>query len=157
MKHSKETRELIKQNVQKSIAIRAEKVREFYKNNPHPNKGKKLTEEHKKKVGQKSKEMWANMSDEQREKISQERRARFKGATLSEKCLEALTKGREKKSGSLKKQVGKYTMNDEFIESYNSISEASVKNGITHSSISKTCRGVDNYKSAGGFKWKHME
>lgn len=63
-----------------------------------------------------------------------------------------LEKGRE----TLRKKVGKYTMDDEFIESYNSILEAAQKNGITHSSISKTCRGV-LYKSAGGFKWKYID
>lgn len=151
VKHSKETRELIKQNVQKSIAIRAEKVREFYKNNPHPNKGKPLTEEHKKKVGQKSKEMWANMSDEQREKISQERRARFKGANASEKSIAALAQHRAQKS----KKVGKYTMNDEFIESYISVSDAARKNNMVHSTIDRVCTG--KYKQGGGFIWKYIE
>jgi group I intron endonuclease len=156
VRHSKETRELIKQNVQKSIAVRAEKVREYYKTHDHPNKGKHLTEEHKKKVGQKTKENWANMTDEQREKISQERKSRkYKQNTRKQFDNKTRNEKKQKLSIILGKKVGKYTMKDEFIEIYNSISEAAEKNNISRCSIGKTCSGK-GYKSAGGFKWKFI-
>lgn len=157
VKHSKETRALISQNVKKSMPERIEKIKQYYKEHDHPTKGKKLSEEHKKKVGEKQKEYWANLTEEQRDKISQERKARINNTQMNDKCKMALENGRHIGSESLRKKVGKYTMNDEFIESYSSISEASEKNNIVHSSISKTCRGVFRYKSAGGFKWKYIE
>ena len=50
------------------------------------------------------------------------------------------------------KAVHKYYKN-KYINSYKSITEASIKNDILKESINKCCTGV--YKSAGGFEWKY--
>ncbi len=50
------------------------------------------------------------------------------------------------------KKVSKFDLNNNFIESYNSIKEASEKNNLFASNIGKCC--LCEKKSAGGFKWK---
>jgi hypothetical protein len=57
-----------------------------------------------------------------------------------------------KKNG---KSVIKLDKNDNIIETYSTIKEASEKNGITTSNITNVCKGKQ--KTAGKFKWKYNE
>lgn len=41
------------------------------------------------------------------------------------------------------------------LNKYGSTMEAERQTGINHSNISKCCRGVGRYKTAGGFKWEY--
>lgn len=53
---------------------------------------------------------------------------------------------------TLKKVLNQYSLDGEYIRSWNTMSEASKELGIAVSSISLCCKG--NYKKAGGFTWK---
>lgn len=52
-----------------------------------------------------------------------------------------------------KKAVKQFNLEDVLIEEYSSVSEASLKSGLSKTSISRVCRG--ERESAGGFKWKY--
>ena len=56
------------------------------------------------------------------------------------------------KDSPYSRKVGKYTMENEYICSYDSISDASKDTGCSISKISAVCRG--ERKSSGGFIWK---
>ena len=58
-------------------------------------------------------------------------------------------KGRQEK----KKAVDKYDINNNFLKSYNSISDASKDVGVYKSNISACCKGKT--KTSGGFIWKY--
>jgi group I intron endonuclease len=126
----------------------------------------KRTQETYKKIsdalkGEKNPNFGKKMSDEQKKKISEGRKkAIAKGdiiykdlSEISDKQKEALRRGTE----SNKRKVGKYDLNNNLLNTYNSISEASVKENINRSNISAVCRGADKYKTAGGFVWKYHE
>lgn len=52
------------------------------------------------------------------------------------------------------KPVAQYTMNNELIKTWNSVSEA-VKNGYSTRNIVRCCKGLqENHK---GFKWKYID
>ena len=53
---------------------------------------------------------------------------------------------------TLKKTLNQYSLDGEYIRSWNTMSEAGKELGIAVSSISLCCKG--NYKKAGGFVWK---
>lgn len=67
--------------------------------------------------------------------------------------LEGLRKGRELR----KKAVGKFDMNNNLLESFRSITDASNKTHICRFTISKVCFNKPKYKTAGGFLWKFIE
>lgn len=75
--------------------------------------------------------------------------------TLTEKQIEV----RRKPSTHLYKKVAKIDKNTgDILEVYNSITEASRKNGdIGVSNISSVCKGNYGCKTAGGFKWKFID
>jgi hypothetical protein len=79
------------------------------------------------------------MSISQKEKISKSQKA--KG--LNEKRIFGLKKARQKliNEGKYYKEVGKYDCSGTLIESFNSISDASSKTGLAHSTISRVCAG----------------
>lgn len=58
----------------------------------------------------------------------------------------------EIKDGRTKK-VFQYSLENEFISEYNSVSEASKDTGCNETSIAKVCRGERN--KCGGFKWRY--
>lgn len=94
------------------------------------------------------------MTEEQKEKISKAMTGKKRGPMTEEtkkKCIPYL-----KKSLENRKKVGKYNNNNELLEEFNSISEASKKTKISRTSISKTCLGNKRYKTAGGFIWKYI-
>lgn len=51
-------------------------------------------------------------------------------------------------------KINQYDLNNNFIQSFNSISEAGKKTNIDRSTIGKCCKGM--YKTAGNFKWKYL-
>lgn len=62
------------------------------------------------------------------------------------------------KHGLLKphpKKVEQYTMDGEYIQTFNSIIEASVKTNANDRHISTVCKGIRN--SCGGYKWKYVD
>ena len=50
-------------------------------------------------------------------------------------------------------EVDQYSLDGQFISSYDSANQASLELGIDHWSICACCRG--EYKHAGGFQWKY--
>ena len=54
-----------------------------------------------------------------------------------------------------KKKVFQFYFHGEFVQSYNSVPEASEVTGIIRSSIAKCCRGV--YKNAGEYYWDYED
>jgi hypothetical protein len=70
----------------------------------------------------------------------------------SAKVVAALEKGRE----LLRKKVGKYDINNNLIAEYKTITEASILNNISRSSISKVCLEKPKYKMAAGYIWKYI-
>ena len=114
------------------------------------------TDEQKKVISERQKAYWARLTDEERKKISEERKNRL---IISEKVKLALAKGREKgreKCGFNKKSVGKFDLQNNLLKTYKSISEAARDTIITRTSISKVCLQKGYYKTAGGFVWKYV-
>lgn len=52
----------------------------------------------------------------------------------------------------IRKKVAMYDLNDNYLEKFNSITEACEETGVDLSAISKCCRGLKN--NAGGYVWK---
>ena len=50
-------------------------------------------------------------------------------------------------------KVNQYSLNGEFVASYDSANQASAVTGIDHWSICACCRG--EYKHSGGYQWKY--
>jgi group I intron endonuclease len=148
-KHTEEIKIRISEGLTKEIRSR---LREHAKNNLAFRYYKKYTEEEKKLISEKQKAYWAQLTDEEKEKISIQRKNKAK---TSQKVRLALEKGREK-YGYAKKSVGKYDMNNTLIKVYNSISDAAKDNNISHSSISRVCLQKPKYKTAGGFIWSFI-
>lgn len=53
------------------------------------------------------------------------------------------------------KPIVKLDINDNILELYDTIKEASMKNNIKLSNISNVCK--ERQKTAGGFKWKYKK
>jgi group I intron endonuclease len=154
-KHSEETKQLIAKRLRERVTdeIRLE-MREKQKNNPIFSYLKVYTDEEKQNISKRQKEYWANLTNEQRNKISQERKNRFRksSVTISQKVRDALEKGRQQ----LRKKVGKYDINNNLLAEYNSITDAAKSNNISRSSIYKVCLNKPKYHTAGGFIWKYI-
>ena len=58
------------------------------------------------------------------------------------------------KTSPFRKKVGKYSIDGEFLDSYNSLTDAGRINGIVSNSIGACCN--EKRKTAGGFKWKFL-
>ena len=54
-----------------------------------------------------------------------------------------------------KSKIEMYTINGEFIKSFNSIKDACLETGLKSSLISRVCSGVRNH--TGGYKWKYKK
>ena len=61
---------------------------------------------------------------------------------------------KEKLIKSTSKQVSQFTKANEFIQSFESLSEAERQTGVKAQGISRCCKGKG--KSAGGFVWKYI-
>lgn len=109
-------------------------------NMSNAHKGKKLSEEHKRKIKEKS----ANMTKETREKISKALKGKnsylFGRNGISHPCAKSIY------------QIDKNT--NEIIKEWETISSACNSLGITSSHISEICNGSKIRKTAGGFKWE---
>lgn len=152
-KHNEETRKLMSEKLKQVATPEWRKqISERQKGEKHFRYGKELSSEHRQKIGEKSKSYWKNMTDEQYTKICEERKQRFTPDTINENCLVGLEKGRAK----LRRKVGKYTLNNEFIEEYSSILEAATKNNLHCCGISSVCKQKKGYSQSGGFIWKFI-
>jgi group I intron endonuclease len=70
--------------------------------------------------------------------------------TKTEKCIKHYKKLHEIN----KVKVNQYSMNNEYIKTFNSIKEAAEQTNSRYQSISRVCRG--GRKSAYGYKWKYF-
>ena len=102
--------------------------------------------------GDKNHNFGKKMSEEQKKKISYTMTNRSINYELSEKQLKAL------KAGHLehKKKVGKYDNNNNLLEEYKCITDASNITKISRQGISKVCNNIKAYNTAGGFIWKFI-
>lgn len=135
-KHHPETIELIRASLKGRItcpmtdAIRL-KLSESLRGDKNPNFGKKMSDEQKKKISY-------TMTNTLYE--------------LSEKQLKALNTGHLEN----KKKVGKYDNNNNLLEEFKCITEASNITKISRQGISKVCNNIKAYNTAGGFIWKFI-
>jgi len=154
-KHHPDTKIKMSESVKNSwTEERKKQFSERFSGENAPNYGKKISEEQKEKLRQAHKKYWESMNKEEYDKVCEERKSRIHGKTPSLKVIEALQKGREIIKNN--KPIGKYDENNNLLESYQSISEASRTTGICHSTISKVCLKKGHYKTAGGFVWKYI-
>jgi group I intron endonuclease len=153
-----ESIEKMRESVKKSWT--EERKRHFSENFSGKNAtryGMKTREETKEKLRQVNKKRWENMSKEEYERICKERKERFIGKSPSQKAIDALAKGRQMAMAHMGKGIGKYDNSGNLLETFTSISEASRKTGICHSTISRVCLGKEHCKTAGGFIWKYIK
>lgn len=129
-----------------------DKIRNSLINKP----SKPCSEETKKKIslaimGSNNGNYGKKMSDEQKRRISKTMKDQVRIPTYNQ--LKALRDHRV----CYKKKVGKYDINGNLLDTYESSCEAGEKNGIHFSSIGKVCRNLPHQKTAGGFIWKYIE
>lgn len=129
-------------NFNKGKKLSEEHKKQISKNNSKNLKGRKLSDKHIEAI-RRARTGW-KLSSETKEKIKQKALGRDKGKKLSEET--------KRKIGlASSKEVFQYSKEGTFIYSYISSSEAERKTGISKSSISSCCR--NNRKTAGNFKW----
>jgi len=61
-----------------------------------------------------------------------------------------------KQSNAKKKKVAKLNNNNEIIEIYESIKEASIKNNAQETNIAKCCKHKKHYNTCKGYKWEYV-
>ena len=111
-------------------------------------KGKHLSEETKRKISESVKgrnPYWCtgkHLSDEHRSKISK---------ALKGKCIGKYVGGKSPKA----KSVDMLDINDNYIKSFDSTTNAQRETGIDYGSIVKCCR--QQRMSAGGYHWRYSE
>jgi group I intron endonuclease len=140
-KVSDETRALLRQKAKSWWAIQSN--RDTFVS---PCKGKHLSDEHKQKLRNAQIARWNRTDRNNTNKV-------YKTEEKRQKALEGLAVGRNKN----KKAIAQYTLSNELIKEYTSISEAVRETGICRSTISKVCLGSPAYKTAGGYLWKYVE
>lgn len=156
-KHTEETRKLISAGL-KSVVANPEwgkRISERQSGEKHFNYCGHLSEEHKKKIGEKSKNYWKNMSTEKIESIIKKRKETMTingKYIISEKQLNALKEGNK----LIRKKVGKFTKENELLETYESITDASIKNNKSMTTISRICHKKKGYSHTGGFVYKFI-
>jgi group I intron endonuclease len=111
-------------------------------------KGKTISEEHKKIISIKTKERWERLTETDINKIVEKR----KNSPNYNNSLNAL----KKQSDATKKRVGKFDKNNNLLEIFDSLSEASRISNIYLKTISKVCLGQKYHKTAGGFIWRFI-
>ena len=112
--------------------------------NPPSWKGKTHTDEYKeiRRISMKDNNPAKNMTNKWRENIS---KAHKKNNFLPTKAIE-----------SIKKKVNQFTLEGDFIKTWDSITDAAKGVGLKNShSIGAVCRGERN--KSGGFKWGYYE
>lgn len=150
-RHSEETKQLISKRLRERVTdeIRLE-MRERAKNNPIFSYLKVYTNEEKVLISEKQKKYWKELSDEDKKKISDERKSRL---ITSEKVRQSLKMG----STANRKKVAKYDIDNNLVKIYDTITDAAKDTNISHSSISKVCLEKPKYKTAGGYLWKYIK
>lgn len=131
-------------------------------------KGKTLSEEHRRKISESWK--YRTVSEETKHKISKglfgkkkslqhrlnisNSRKGFKHSNESKLKMSISKKGIVLKNISIQKKIEQYNMDNVFIKTWNSISEASKSLKIATGNISSCCKNIR--KSAGNFKFKYV-
>ena len=125
----------------------------------NPNFGKKLTPEQIKRMSEKIK--GKNNSSYGKKFTSEEKQKRLdkyiENPEIKDKISKSLKNYHLNNINKIKinsKRVEQYDLNDNLINIFHSISEASREINISHSVISRACN-KENY-TAGGFKWKKI-
>ena len=142
-KLSEESRQLMIKRIRESMTP------EVRKKISETHKGKKISEEHKKSLSMHHKQMWQNMSLE-------EKQQRLEDRMNNPNYVNSYKKTLQKGADALKKRVGKFDDNGALLESFESISDASNKSSISRVVISKVCLQKPHYFKAGGFIWKFI-
>ena len=139
-KHTEETRKKISEAIKDKPLSKEtrKKISESLIGHPGYMKGKKHTEEAKRKISEHNKGKYApnkgkHLSEETRKKIS-----------------ETLKSNPDK---SRAKKVIQYDLNNNYINTFNSITEASIKTNGDKNGICQTCKG--RRITSGGFIWKY--
>ena len=150
-----------------SIALTGKKHSEERKlKNSNSQKGKILTEESKQKMSKSRIGKKLNLTDEQK----QNRSNRLKGHLVSEKTKQKVAEAnrnrtwtdemKQKMSKKLKennthcKKIGRFSLNDVLLETYNSIQEAVEITETSRSYISRCCNNkIEQYKD---YIWKFI-
>lgn len=116
-------------------------------------KGKRLSKETKEKI--RNAELGKTLSIETINKIKETKRINGFSELSRQKCSmtgkKVWKKNIKKAWDKTKKKVNKCNKNNEIIETYNSITEASIKNNISITNISYVCK--NKRKTAGGYIW----
>lgn len=117
-------------------------------------KGKVLTEEHKMKISKNVKLSW---TEERRKAFGDKHRedkCKFYGKKFTPDEISHLQEINRGKNSKLSKRVGRFDLNGNLIEVYESVRE-SARKGFTLSGVSGVCRGKK--KTHKGFIWKYLE
>lgn len=77
------------------------------------------------------------------------------GNGLHEKTRKTVKENIKKAINSLKKPIGQYDLNNNYIRSWNSISDASREYNIDPTNIKNACKG--KYKTSCGYIWKYLD
>ena len=162
-KLSKETKEKISRNTRgkklteetkQRIGIASknrERTEEWKHNISNGLKGKKLSEEHKKKISEAHKDIspinkGVPMKEEQKEKISKANLGKIRTEEMKKKISE---------NHARKRCIIQYTLNDQYLNEFNSIVEAAKSLNTSASAIYACCSNMR--KTHKGYKWKYKE
>ena len=69
-------------------------------------------------------------------------------------CKTHYEKHREERNKKCSRPVVQLTLDGVFVAKYKSTREAERQTGIGHTEISKCCRNIEHYNTAGGFVWQ---
>lgn len=72
---------------------------------------------------------------------------------ISEETRKKLRDAKLGKHTAISMKCSQYTKDGQYIDTYPSMRDASLKTGVCHSSITQVCKG--ERKTAGGFKWRY--
>lgn len=117
------------------------KIKEYHKNNK-----KIINDEYKKKIGEGVRNYWNGITKEEKDIIISKRK--FNNRATKNRSKPIISNNRRK--------VCKYNMSGELLETYDSITEASNKHNISHSTIYRVCQNKPSCKTAAGFIWKYV-
>lgn len=141
---SDETKEKLRQQrIGKPIPEETKKkISKATSGNNNPNYGKR---------GVKSPNYGRKHSDETKKKI----RDAHKKENLSKETIQKLKDANKGNNNPASKKVNQYSLNGEFIRSWDYMTQIEDETGVNRVSIGYCCRG--KYKQAGGFIWRYAE
>lgn len=155
--------ELTKQKIGETLREGYSSGRLINKSKGKPNmsfRGFKHTEEAKKKISEKLKgrkkeaQIGKIISDECKQKISEKAKQKVINEETYKKISDALKKTNKesKVKITVKRKVLQYDLNNNYIASFNSLTEAAKKYNVSKAAISQVCNGKT--RSSQGFIWK---